>query len=64
MWLEILERILARSRQTKVIIISRYATVEMAREAFSKGAFDMVVKPFSPQYLRDIIERAAEQAPE
>jgi DNA-binding NtrC family response regulator len=59
--LEVLERILARSDRTKVIIITGYATVEVAREALSKGAFDFVAKPFKPKDLRDIIERAAGQ---
>ena len=46
--IEILERILAKSSQTKVIIITGYATVEVAREALSKGAFDFIAKPFKP----------------
>lgn len=62
--LEVLEQILAKSNQTKVIIITGYATVEVAREALSKGAFDFIAKPFKPKDLRDIIERAARQLPE
>jgi len=59
--LEILERILATSARTKVILITGYATVEIAREALSKGAFDFVAKPFKPADLRVIIERAARE---
>jgi DNA-binding NtrC family response regulator len=62
--LEILEHILAKSNTTKVIIITGYATVEVAREALSKGAFDFIAKPFKPQDLRDIIDRAASQLQE
>lgn len=59
--IEILERILAQSQRTKVIIITGYATVEIAREALSKGAFDFIAKPFKPSDLRQIIERASKE---
>jgi DNA-binding NtrC family response regulator len=58
--LEVLEKILKKSDRTKVIIITGYATVEVAREALSKGAFDFIAKPFKPNDLRDIIKRAAD----
>ena len=59
--IEILEQILATSGRTKVIIITGYATVEIAREALSKGAFDFIAKPFKPSDLRAIIERASKE---
>jgi DNA-binding NtrC family response regulator len=59
--IEILERIMARSNRTKVIIITGYATVEVAREALAKGAFDFIAKPFKPGDLRVIIDRAARE---
>jgi DNA-binding NtrC family response regulator len=59
--IEVLEQVLARSDRTKVIIITGYATVEVAREALTKGAFDFIAKPFKPADLRAVIERAARQ---
>jgi len=59
--IEVLERVLSRSSRTKVIIITGYATVEVAREALLKGAFDFIAKPFKPDDLREIIRRAAEE---
>lgn len=59
--IEILEKVLARSSTTKVIIITGYATVEIAREALSKGAFDFIAKPFKPVDLREIIKRASKE---
>jgi DNA-binding NtrC family response regulator len=58
--IEILERVKSRSDHTKVIMITGYATVEVAREALAKGAFDFIAKPFKPNDLREIIFRAAE----
>jgi len=59
--IEILEKVLAISGRTKVIIITGYATIEIAREALSKGAFEFIAKPFKPSDLRMIIERASKE---
>jgi len=58
--IEILEQVKSRSNHTKVIMITGYATVEVAREALGKGAFDFIAKPFKPNDLREVIIRAAE----
>ncbi len=57
--MQILEHVRAHSPRSKVIIITGYATVELAREALVKGAFDFIAKPFKPGDLRAIIEKAA-----
>ena len=57
--IQVLETVLARSERTKVIIITGYATVEIAREALVKGAFDFIAKPFKPGDLRAAIDKAA-----
>ena len=57
--IEILEKVRARSDHTKVIMITGYATVEVAREALGKGAFDFIAKPFKPNDLREVILKAA-----
>ena len=44
-----------RSPKIKVIIITGYATIEVARETIAKGAFDFIAKPFKPNELREII---------
>jgi len=59
--LEVLEQVLTRSERTKVIIITGYATVEVAQEALVKGAFDFIAKPFKPNDLRAVIEKAAKE---
>lgn len=58
--IQVLERVHRLSPETKVIVITGYATVEVAREALAKGAFDFIAKPFKPDDLREIIARAAE----
>jgi DNA-binding NtrC family response regulator len=58
--IDILEQVKAKSDHTKVIMITGYATVEVAREALGKGAFDFIAKPFKPNDLREVILRAAD----
>lgn len=57
--IQILERALQRSDHSRVIIITGYATVEVAQEALAKGAFDFIAKPFKPNDLRAVINKAA-----
>ncbi len=57
--LDILASVTSKAPRTKVIIITGYATIELAREALTKGAFDFIAKPFKPNDLREIIQKAA-----
>ncbi len=57
--IEVLERVTLLYPETKVIMITGYATVEVAREALAKGAFDFIAKPFKPQQIRDVIAKAS-----
>ncbi len=59
--LEVLDAVQKSSSRTKTILITGYATVEMAHEALAKGAFDFLAKPFQPKDLRDMIEKAAKE---
>ena len=55
----VLEHVMASCPNTRVILITGYATVEVAREALVKGAFDFIAKPFKPKELRGVINKAA-----
>jgi DNA-binding NtrC family response regulator len=57
--LQVLERVLRRHPRAKVIMITGYAMMSMARSAMEKGAFDFIAKPFTPDQLRSVVGRAA-----
>ena len=57
--LQVLEHVLKVSSRTKVIMITGYATIEVARESLAKGAFDFIAKPFKIKELRATINKAA-----
>ncbi|MFH1739111.1 MAG: response regulator [bacterium] len=56
----VLEHVVKKSNRTKVIVITGYAMMELARKAMEQGAFDFIAKPFQPDDLRNIILKAAE----
>jgi DNA-binding NtrC family response regulator len=57
--MEVLNRVIEKGERTKVIMITGYATIEIAREAQAKGAFDFISKPFRPKDLKVAIDKAA-----
>jgi DNA-binding NtrC family response regulator len=57
--MEVLDRVLLKSPRTRVIMITGYAMVELAREAMERGAFDFISKPFKANDLRKAIAKAA-----
>jgi DNA-binding NtrC family response regulator len=59
--IQVLEEAQKQSDRTKVIIITGYATVSLAREAMDKGAYDIIEKPFRPDDLRSVIVSAAKE---
>ena len=58
--MEVLKRIQATNTDTLVIVITGFATVETAIEAMKRGAYDFIPKPFEPDQLRIVINRALE----
>jgi DNA-binding NtrC family response regulator len=57
--IQVLTHVMEKCPNTRVILITGYATVEVAREALVKGAFDFIAKPFKPKDLRGVINKAA-----
>lgn len=58
--MEVLEEIMAMNRGIIVIVITGYATVETAIQAMKMGAYDFIPKPYEPDQLRMVINRANE----
>ncbi len=56
--IEVLKLVQKVSPETKVIIITGFATVEKAREALKIGAYDFIAKPFKLSQLRDLVIKA------
>ncbi len=58
--IEGLRRFKAKVPEIPVILVTAFATVETAVEAMKAGAFDYLKKPFEPEELEIVVQRAVE----
>ncbi len=59
--IEVLKAIKILQPDVPVIIITGYSTVDTAVEAMKNGAFDYISKPFTPEQVIAMVEKALEQ---
>lgn len=59
--LDVLNEVKERSPMTPVILMTAFGTVETAVKAVKDGAYDFLTKPFDPDHLLLIIEKALEK---
>ncbi|MDP3912672.1 MAG: sigma-54 dependent transcriptional regulator [Bacteroidota bacterium] len=59
--LEMLKRIKSLRKESIVIMMTAFATVDTAVQALKDGAFDYVTKPFDPDDLSHLIRNASNQ---
>jgi two-component system phosphate regulon sensor histidine kinase PhoR len=59
--MEVLERAKEVNPALLIVVITGYATVDSAVEAMKKGAYDFIAKPFTPDQLRLVVNRALEK---
>jgi DNA-binding NtrC family response regulator len=59
--LEMMRRIKALKKESIVIVMTAFATVDTAVQALKDGAFDYVTKPFDPDDLSHLIRNASRQ---
>ncbi len=58
--MEVLAKIREKDPSVLVIVITGFATIEAAIEAMKNGAYDFIPKPFEPDQLRIVVNRACE----
>ncbi len=59
--MEVLEQAKGANPALLIVVITGYATVDSAVEAMKKGAYDFIAKPFTPDQLRLVVNRALEK---
>ncbi|MFZ5949844.1 MAG: ATP-binding protein [Candidatus Rifleibacteriota bacterium] len=59
--LEIIEKLGEQAKDIIIIMITAYASIEVAIDATRKGAYDFLPKPFTPSELRIVTRKAAER---
>jgi two-component system, OmpR family, phosphate regulon sensor histidine kinase PhoR len=58
---EVIEKVLERWPGTLCVVVSAFATIESAVQTTKMGAFDFVVKPFVPDDLMLVVNRAVDK---
>lgn len=58
--IELLEKIRENDSDLPVILMTAYADLDIALEAIKKGAFDLLVKPYHPEYLVHSVSKAVQ----
>jgi len=58
--MEVLKKIKESDPASIVIIITGYGTIDVAVEAMREGAYDFITKPFTPEALLKVVERAVD----
>ncbi len=58
--IQVMNAVRQKSERIKVILITGYATLELARESLTKGAYDFIAKPFKSSEIRSTIQKAVE----
>jgi len=56
--LDLLQRVKQLNKNTEVVIITAFGSVETAVEAIKKGAYDYITKPFRKEQILVTIDRA------
>jgi len=59
--LEVLKEIRKRELDITVVMITAYGTIERAVEAMKEGAYDFIPKPFEPDHVALIVQKAVER---
>jgi DNA-binding NtrC family response regulator len=58
--MEVLKKLKENDPNSVVIIITAYGTIDSAVEAMKRGAYDFLIKPFTPETLNSIVKRAVD----
>lgn len=59
--LELMKRVVAEDPALPVILITGHGDISMAVGAMRDGAYDFIEKPFSSEFLLDVVRRAVEK---
>lgn len=58
--IQVMNAVRQKSERIKVILITGYATLELARESLTKGAYDFIAKPFKSSEIRSTVKKAVD----
>ncbi len=59
--LDVLKDLRKRGNDTPVVMITAYGSIERAVEAMKEGAYDFITRPFEPDHMALVVQKALER---
>ena len=59
--LDVLKELRKRGNETPVIMITAYGSIDRAVEAMKEGAYDFITRPFEPDHMALVVQKALER---
>lgn len=59
--LEVLKELRKGENDTPVVMITAYGTIDRAVEAIKEGAYDFITRPFEPEHIALVVQKALER---
>jgi two-component system response regulator AtoC len=59
--MDVLKEIRRRGRDFPVVMITAYGSIDLAVESMREGAYDFIAKPFKPDHVALVVQKAIEQ---
>ncbi len=59
--MDVLRELRRREDDTPVIMVTAYGNIERAVEAMHEGAYDFITRPFKPEHITHVVQKALER---
>jgi DNA-binding NtrC family response regulator len=59
--IDVLKELRSRGHETPIVLVTAYGSIERAVQAMREGAYDFIPKPFEPDHLALVVEKALER---
>src|SRR5262245_7848546 len=59
--MDVLRELRKREDDTPVIMVTAYGNIERAVEAMHEGAYDFITRPFKPEHITHVVQKALER---
>jgi DNA-binding NtrC family response regulator len=59
--IDVLKELRSRGHETPVVLVTAYGSIERAVQAMKEGAYDFIPKPFEPDHMALVVEKALDR---
>jgi two-component system, NtrC family, response regulator AtoC len=59
--IDVLKELRSRGHETPIVLVTAYGSIERAVQAMREGAYDFIPKPFEPDHMALVVEKALER---